>query len=85
MFERASVNADPYRRHFLLFAPRDSFAVMIVALDTQSFLTTHFSNYVAVVSNDMVLQAALIAAATKHAPIQSLPTWYCSPFAQVNA
>ena len=46
MFEGASVNANPNRRHFLLLAPCNGFAVVVVTLQTQCFLTTPFRNYI---------------------------------------
>ena len=80
MFECASVNANPNRRHFLLFAPCNSFAVIVVTLDTQSLLTTHFSNYIAMVSNDMMFQTVLITAASVNFRICLLTACYCTPF-----
>ena len=85
VFECAPVNANPNRRHFLLFAPCNCLAVVVVTLHTQSLLTAHFCNHIAVVSNDMMFETILIAAASVHFIIDCFPTFFCGPFALVNA
>ena len=85
MFERASVDADPDSGHFLLFAPCDGFAVIVITLDTQSLLTTHFSNGISVVSNDVMFWTSSVTTASVHLVIKFSTTWYCSPFALMDA
>ena len=85
MFECAPVNANPNTRHFLLFAPCNGFPVIVVTLDTQSRLTTHFSDYISMMSNDMMFQTILIAAASVSVTIYFFTTRYCMPFALVDA
>ena len=84
MSEGASIDADAYRRHFLLLAPRNSLAVIIVALETLRFLTTRLRNYLAVVSYNMVLQTTLVAAAAINFFLKFLPTWQLCPLTFVN-
>ena len=85
MFECAPVNANPNRRHFLLFAPCNGFAIVVVTLDAQSCLATHFSDYIAMMGNDMMFQTILIAAASVNVTIYLFATRYRIPFALVDA
>ena len=64
MFERTSVNADTYCRHFLLFAPSNSLAIVVVTVNTKSVQPARLFNDISVMSNDMVSQTAGSAAAS---------------------
>ena len=84
MFERTSVNADTYCGHFLLFAPSNSLAIVVVTVNTKSVQPACFLNDISVMSNDMVSQTAGSSATSVNFFIYFLATRCSAPFSPVN-